>query len=652
MNREFLEFYNKELSLLREQAGEFAQEYPGVAERLGGLLSDRLDPMIGGLLEGSAFLAARVQLKIKHEFAEFTTNLLDQLVPHYLAPSPSALLAQVQPKFGDPALREGRTIARGAYLDAAYRELERNIACRFALAAPITLWPFEIASAEYFAAPGPLQALGLPVGSECSAGLRLQLKVRAAERSEDEPPDSEAQTRQELRFSACRVKNLTLHFLGQEADAVALYEQMFAHCRGVYFRYLDSFGDPVVVRGGDDMLRQIGFSEDEALIANDKRVFRGFDFLREYFTFPRRFLGLSLQGLGAVAPKLAAKTVDVVFVFDDSNVRLSAAVRQEFLALYAAPAVNLFEKTLDRIAVKSNQHEYQIVPDRSRTLDFEPNRILNVFAHIPGVAQKVLVEPLYTAAAAKSASGLCYTVRRLPRRRTAEERKYGQKSDYTGTDVFLSLGERSDPEEVSRVAELSVQALCTNRHLTEHLPVGDGGADFRFLDDVQLEVRCIAGPTRPLEPILTSMAGKTDGASIGDVAWRIVNMLSLNHLGLVQRAAGESAKSLREMLALFADMTESATERKIRGIRSIDSRAVVRRIRHAHGVGAARGTEITVLIDDKSYEGSGPFLIGAVLDRFFSEYVGLNHFTQTVIRTTERGEIMRWPPRLGLRSDL
>ncbi len=85
MNREFLKFYNNELALLHEQAGEFAQEYPGVAERLGGLMSDRLDPMIGGLLEGSAFLAARVQLAIKHEFAEFTTNLLDQLVPHYLA---------------------------------------------------------------------------------------------------------------------------------------------------------------------------------------------------------------------------------------------------------------------------------------------------------------------------------------------------------------------------------------------------------------------------------------------------------------------------------------------------------------------------------------------------------------------------------------
>ena len=156
MNREFLEFYNRELSLLREQAGEFAQEYPGVAERLGGLMADRLDPMIGGLLEGAAFLAARVQLKLKHEFSDFTTNLIDQLAPHYLAPTPSFLLVQAQPKFGDPALRDGRVIARGAYFDAAYRELERNIACRFRLTAPIALWQFEIARAEYFASAGPL----------------------------------------------------------------------------------------------------------------------------------------------------------------------------------------------------------------------------------------------------------------------------------------------------------------------------------------------------------------------------------------------------------------------------------------------------------------------------------------------------------------
>src|SRR5215813_451354 len=124
MNPEFLDLYNRELRLLNEQAREFAAEYPGVAERLGGILEDRVDPLVGGLLEGAAFLAARVQLKLKHEFSEFTNNLLEQLVPHYLAPTPSVMLAKVTPAFGDKALHDGRVIARGSYVDALYRELD------------------------------------------------------------------------------------------------------------------------------------------------------------------------------------------------------------------------------------------------------------------------------------------------------------------------------------------------------------------------------------------------------------------------------------------------------------------------------------------------------------------------------------------------
>src|ERR1700692_2117237 len=147
MNREFLDLYNTELQLLNEHARQFAEEYPGIAERLGGLLDDRIDPLIGGLLEGLVFLAARVQLKLKHEFPEFTENLLEQLVPHYLAPTPSMMLVKVTPTFGDKALREGHPIARGAHLDASYRQLDRQLACRYRLCGDIQIWPFELAGA-------------------------------------------------------------------------------------------------------------------------------------------------------------------------------------------------------------------------------------------------------------------------------------------------------------------------------------------------------------------------------------------------------------------------------------------------------------------------------------------------------------------------
>lgn len=654
MNREFLDLYNRELQLLNEQARDFAEEYPGIAERLGGLLDDRMDPLIGGLLEGAAFLAARVQLKLKHEFPEFTENLLEQLVPHYLAPTPSMMLVKANPVFGDQALREGRVIPRGSYLDASFRQLDRQIACRFRLCSDITLWPFELSGAEYYPSPAPLQALGLSVGRDVLAGMRLSLTCRSTARPEDEPSEADARKKPELMIAGCRTARLPLYFLGAEADAVALYEQIFAHCRGIYLRHLDAFGDPVVSPLPLDCLQQVGFERGDALFPADNRVFEGFDLLREYFAFPRKFLGCRLDGLDAVLPRIKAKSLDVVFAFDELNTRLAAAVRPQAFALYAAPAVNLFEKSADRIQLKSSQHEYQVVPDRSHYLDYEPHRVLDVYAHYPGGREKLPVRPLYAAELdeASVAAQACFTVRRLPRRRTVEEKRLGVSSDYTGTDMFISLSQLGGSDDGDSIAELSVRALCSNRHLTEHLPIGAGGADFRLVDDFTLELTCVAGPTPPREPIIRQLRSRSETAHTGTVTWRLVNLLSTNHLGLVDRGAGRNAEAVRETLSLFAETADSATERRIRGVRDVDSRPVVRRLRQRSGVGAGRGIEITVTIDEKAFEGTGAFLLGAVLERFFAEYSGFNSFTETVIRSVDRGEIMRWPPRMGLRRPL
>lgn len=655
MDREFLDLYNRELLLLYEQAGAFAEEYPGIAERLGGLVGERMDPMIGGLLEGAAFLAARVQLKLKHEFPEFTNNLLEQLIPNYLAPTPSALMAKVLPPYADPALREGRRIARGSYIDATYRERDRQIACRYRLTSDVVLWPFEVTGAEYYTTPSALQALGLSVGHEVLAGLKVSLTHRATARAENEMPELESRKKPETWFAGCRTTDLPIYFLGPEADAIALYEQVISDSVSVYFRYLDDFGDPVIVPAPKDCIRQIGFDDEDALFPNDNRVFHGFDFLREYFMFPRKFIGFRLVGLARVMPRLKAKSVDLLITFDEVTARLAAAVRPEMFALHAAPAVNLFEKTTDRIAVKSNFYEYHVVPDRSRYLDFEPHRVIDVFAHLPGEKDKVPIRPLYSASMDGTApldQGMFYTVRRVPRRRSGEEKRFGTASDYTGTDMFISFVEPSGIDGKGAVAELSIRALCSNRHLTEQLPVGQGGADFRLLDDVALDIVCVAGPTPPREPVVSQLRTRSETANLGTVTWRLVNMLSMNHLGLVARGAGKNAVALREVLTMFADMADAITERKIRGIRSIDSRDVIRRVRERTGIGAGRGIEITVTLDEKAFEGSGAFLLGAILDRFFAEYAALNHFTETVIHTTERGEIMRWPVRMGTRRPL
>jgi type VI secretion system protein ImpG len=447
--------------------------------------------------------------------------------------------------------------------------------------------------------------------------------------------------------------DLPIYLGGAESDADALYEQIFADLTSVSIRYLDHFGDPVAFDLPVEAIRQIGFDEGDEFFYNDTRVFHGFDFLREYFMFPRKFLGFRILGLGAALRRVPQRAFEIILGFNESNARLAAAVKRDSFFLYASPAINLFEMTTDRIPVKANQHEYQVIPDRSRMLDYEPHRVQEVYAHFPGGRPKQVVTQLYSASAdGTPPNGLFYGLRRLPRRRSREEQASGGASDYTGTDMFISLVEPADLDAEEGVAELSVKALCSNRHLTEQLPVGEGGADFRLLEDTTIEFRCVMGPTPPREPLLSQQKGRTEAVYGGASTWRLINMLSVNHLGLLDRGGGRNAQALREMLSLFADFGDNATERRIRAVRSIDAKPIVRRVRHRAGTGAARGTEITVTLDEKGFEGAGAFLLGAVLDRFFAEYAAVNHFTQLVVRSVERGQIMRWPPRIGARRAL
>ncbi len=646
MNREFLELYQRELRLLYEQSEDFAAQFPGIAERLGGLTEERMDPGLKGLLEGSAFMAARVQLKIKSEFSEFTTALLDQLLPNYLSPIPSTVLVEAEPKYEDTNLLAGKTYTEGAYLDAVYLERERRVACRFRLGSTLTLYPIRLEEAQYYPGPAPLQALGLEVTPETTSGMRLRFLNRNQSPDKDTPgapPPGNP-------FRKLTIDTLPIHLIGNTGDADAIYEMMFANLKRVTLRYEDSHGDPMFMPLTLDQIQQIGFEETDRLGPSDERVFRGFETLREFFTFPAKFVGFTLTKLKPLLRRLDASWFDLLFEFDTSRPNLASIVNRSHFVLYAAPATNLFEMQCSRVPVNRREFEHQIVPDRSKWLDFEAHRIVEVFAHYPGRKDKVPVYPLYSLPTTdvRSEDALYYTVRRLPRVQTARERRFGSQSHYAGTEMFISLYDPGELDEADRVKELSVRAVCSNRHLTEQLPVGDAGADFTLSDDTQVRLKCLVGPTPPRDSVVHGERKQREPTHPGPIMWRLINLLALNHLGLTDRSPEDKAGGLRELLGLFADLSDVFSERQVRGIDSVTSRAVVRRLRQPSGFNAARGVEITVTFDEKAFEGNGVMLLGAALDRFFAEYTTINSFTQTVIASTQRGVIMRWPPRAGL----
>jgi len=94
---------------------------------------------------------------------------------------------------------------------------------------------------------------------------------------------------------------------------------------------------------------------------------------------------------------------------------------------------------------------------------------------------------------------------------------------------------------------------------------------------------------------------------------------------------------------------DPGVRKQIDGIRSTTCAGITRAMPVAGPTTFGRGLEITLMADEGAFEGAGVYLLGAVLERFFSKYVGLNSFTETVLRTVQRGEIMRWRARACLR---
>jgi type VI secretion system protein ImpG len=273
-------------------------------------------------------------------------------------------------------------------------------------------------------------------------------------------------------------------------------------------------------------------------------------------------------------------------------------------------------------------------------MDFEVHTVTEVVGYGTGTDEKQEFLPLYATHVEAPAGGTAYfTVHRQPRVLSAKQCTQGTRSSYVGSEVFLALVDPNEAPFSAQLKQLAVAVTCTNRDLPLHLPLGQGASDFSLETGAPVAaVRCVAGPTPP-RPCCAH----------GDPTWRLISHLSLNYLSLTDAADGGGASALRELLALYGDTGDAVTRRQIEGVRSVTSQTVTRRLPLPGPAAFARGTQVKLTCDETAFEGMGVFLLGAVLERFFSKYASINSFTETALQTVQRGEIARWPARIGRR---
>jgi type VI secretion system protein ImpG len=619
MRDELLGYYERELIFLRRMGADFAKKYPKIAARL--LLDEEKieDPHVERMVEAFALLAGRVSLKLDDELPEITESFLNVLYPHYLSPIPSMAIAQFS--FGSPTdkITNVQKLGRNAKL---YSRPINGTPCRFRTCYNTQLFPLELQSAK-LESPAPKDARGkfaesyIKLSMRCFGDANLhELKIGET----GEPPES-------LRFFLNGDPQLTF----------PLYEMIFNHASAVEFRAKETpLGDkgmmtmtqipvappkPIILSA--DAIRQVGFDEAQGMLPYTKRSFIGYRLLTEYFTFPYKFMFFDIFGLDQAILKKFGSHFDIIIHLKDIAPPRSEITADNF-KLGCTPIVNLFSQTADPIYLSQKKYEYHIIPDVHRQNTTEIYSIDEVNSTDPQSNTNRTFEPFYSQ---KHAYG-----EQMEKVFWYANRRQSQRQDDDGTEIFMTTVDMQFNPRTPAAEVLTVKTTCTNRDLPAKLPFGGKDNDFEVEGTALLsKVRCLTKPTETIRPPQRRAA-----------QWRLISHLNLNHLSLT------STDALQEILQLYNFDDSSATRKQILGIKSVESRKIVRQIGGRIGTGFVRGLETTIEFDEEEFVGSSYFLFSCVLEKFLGVYASLNSFNQLVIKTKQReGAVKRFDARAG-----
>ncbi len=607
MRDDLLNYYERELTFLRQMGAEFALRYPKVASRLQ-LEADRCeDPHVERLIEAAALLAARVHLRLDDDFPEITQALLNVVYPHYTRPIPAISVAQFALREG--AMSTGLRIPRETTL---YSGLVDGMPCRFRTAYDTDVWPMRIAELQWLA----LDRLDPPLRApEAAAVLRARIECW---------PD--------VRLAGLKLSSLRFYLNGEGPLVHALYELLLNNCVSIVLRDPRPRFRSRPIELIRDALRPAGFSRNEALLPYSRRSFDGYRLLQEYFAFPEKFFFLDLFGMDALTVAGFENSFEVLFLiapFDrpERQQMLEIGVGPRTFRLGCSPIVNLFSNTAEPIQLDRTRYEYPVIPDFQHRRTMEIFSIDDVSCTYEASGQTAPFSPFYSFRHADARPGTTFW---NATRRAAPSADAGAPST-----MHLSLVDLSGRPVNLDLDTLNIHCTCSNGDLPSRLPFGDERGDFTLEEGFAVDrVIALRKPTRVIRPAV----GR-------DALWRLISHLSLNYLSLVE----DGKEALQEMLRLYHHGA-SNLDPQIDGITAISSERKFARVIGDHGISYVRGIRVEMELDEEKFVGGGVYLFASVMEHFLAQYVSLNSFSQLAVRSRQRkGLVREWAPRNGNR---
>ncbi|MBU2510632.1 type VI secretion system baseplate subunit TssF [bacterium] len=593
-----LDFFKREKSYLRKIAHEFSLKFPKVAGHLNLGAQDSGDPQVERLIESFAFLTGNIQQIIESEFPEISTALLSILYPNLVKPIPSMTIVRFDLVSGDNPLGVDALLPRGSKM---FAETTSGRTSHFQTGYDVNLLPVSV---DYAGLESVDRFPFLDKVANVGSVIRIKLQAIRA-----------------FQSTGFYLSNIRFYLNGDPMIISQLYETLFCNLVDVAI-IAEGQEDPIFLPQGS--ITPVGFHEDESVIPVGENSHPAFGLIQEYFIFPEKYHFIDVNNLKG---NNTTNNFDLLFILDNSP---KLDISENTFVPNCTPVINLFEKNTGSIELNRKKLEYHLVPDPENESTTEVHSVLEVTKSNEEDETERVVEPFY-------AFGHNQT-KQLNNSYWHLHRKESWAKNINGTEVFLSFRDFGFNHSTPKSERVFVKTLCTNRDLAEKIPAG------ALLEPeekgVVQQATCLKKPTSPITPPLR-----------GPTLWRLISNLSLNYLSLSGNK--ESLEALRSVLRTYNFSDSATTEQQIMGIRFMDVRKVLSHTGFEGWRGFCKGLEVTLTVDPAYYAGSSAYLFVSVLRKFFSLYVSVNSFAETVLkRTNQEGIWKRWSPIQGKKVTL
>jgi len=417
-------YYQEELKYLRDLGAEYARRHPETAPLLD---ASAHDPDVERLLQGFAFLTARLHERLDDQYCQVAEGFLSVLWPQVLRSVPS--FAMVQFQLGNH-YKNAHVIDRGTELLSVEYGWGQY---RFQTCRKLSLYPFR------------LQKAAVETSGDGSL-LRLTFALHPG-----------------VKIADLQLGSLPIHIFGNDSRFThGWYLALTQHAQSAHL-----VGDAPGSARVEVCTSPIGFGHDEPLFPDSDKEVPGHRILREFFAFPAQFLGIVIDDLTPLKRLPVEKSFSLEIRFGStapSGPLLD--IRDNSFLTHCVPAVNLF-RTVARVSHDFTRREYLVRTDEQSVERME----IYTVDSVEGVEQghggrRVAYVPFQQQAIGERKESY-YRVRYADIDTKIDDRPL------RGRDCYLLLEDTGAASAVRRPQIVTIGVTCTHRGGAVDLKLGD-----------------------------------------------------------------------------------------------------------------------------------------------------------------------------------